>query len=148
MGRCADADLFYGFITEVEDTSDAFLWLGEDYWEDEDNENLTADERYLDMIGFKSDKSTDDNYWEERKVILANCPITIGYYGYSDGGTCTFLAVKQSHSSVSDYGGSLISQGQIFTDPKWNTEIKDYCKLMGIDISKFTIGWNLTCSYG
>jgi hypothetical protein len=127
-----DGILFYG-IPYDDDTELPRI-------EDEVGDDLEFDDHYLIKVGFDINKR-DATYYERRSEALSKCPCEVGIYCSFDY-PMYYVATESYHVSR----GYAKEIPAVITDPAWDKQIEDYCRLMGFPLRK--PGWFLVSLWG
>lgn len=148
MGSCANAELFFGAISN-DDYSETNMELPWDY-EDEDKPN-EANDWWCEVNGkdFREDDGTKDYIAMVDWLKESPCPLReTGVGDACDGFTQTaiYLAGTRAHSSWCDnITDHLTKQKPLEELVK---EFRDLCDKYGIDLSECSVGWQIGAMYG
>ncbi len=83
---------------------------------------------------------------KKRADLLAEVPVKLDTYGYSEGDTVWALQLKASVQTADDWGS--IKLKPVVAAPEWNDQLARFIELLEFNVPEGGPAWHLNCSYG
>ncbi|MFE7744398.1 hypothetical protein [Nocardia sp. NPDC057455] len=83
---------------------------------------------------------------DRKRELLAQIPVELDTYGWSEGDSVWALRVKPSVQHVDDWGSVPLKPLDV--DPAWAGQIARFVELLELTVPEGGPGWHLNCSYG
>jgi len=155
MSVSTDAMLFYGYCWD-EETSTPWT-IGKD---DEDETSDSDDEedweeRYARLkagllkpdTGDGYDEKTYGEYLDAKRKIIEACPCEVGTHCHSDA-PMPYVCIKATYTCNSRGDMTRLNPAEFEVDESWDSELKKFCKLMGIAPPAEGPGWYMVSYWG